>query len=168
MVTSATEITLRPAQAEDIDFLTAVYASTRAEEMALVDWSSEQKQAFVQMQFEAQRRHYAAYYPQAEYSVILRQQQPIGRLIVCRTPAEILLMDIALLPEFRSAGIGTGLMRSLMAEASHTGQAGLPLRLHVESFNPARRLYERLGFRQTAEQGPYIEMEWRDEKEKTE
>jgi ribosomal protein S18 acetylase RimI-like enzyme len=162
---SAAEVTLRPAQVEDIAFLQAVYASTRAEELALVDWSSEQKQAFVQMQFEAQRRHYAAYYPQAEYSIILRQQQPIGRLIVCRSASEILLMDIALLPEFRSAGIGTALIRALMAEA---GQAGLPLRLHVETFNPAQRLYERLGFKPVAEQGIYIQMEWPGAGEKVE
>lgn len=152
------EVTLRPAQAEDTAFQIAVYASTRAEEMALVSWSGEQVQAFVQMQFEAQRRHYTAYFPNAEYSIILRQEVPIGRLIVSRSSAEILLMDIALLPEFRQAGIGTSLMRALMAEAQ---QAGLPLRLHVEINNPARRLYERLGFYPIGEQGIYIEMEWR-------
>jgi ribosomal protein S18 acetylase RimI-like enzyme len=149
---------LRPVQPDDTTFLKAVYASTRAEELERVSWSSEQKQAFVEMQFEAQRRHYATYYPEAEYSIILGQQAPIGRLIVSRANHEILLMDVALLPEFRRAGIGTALMRDLMAEAQ---QAGLPLRLHVETFNPARRLYERLGFYPISEQGIYIGMEWR-------
>jgi ribosomal protein S18 acetylase RimI-like enzyme len=70
----------------------------------------------------------------------------------------MLLMDIALLPEYRSHGIGTALIKDLMAEAA---QAGRPLRLHVEFFNQALRLYERLGFARMGEMGLYYEMEWR-------
>lgn len=151
------EYTLRPALPADLPFMQAVYASTRAGEMSLVDWSAEQKQAFVQMQFNAQAQHYARYYPEAEYFVILRGQNQIGRLIVLRGQTHILIMDIALLPEYCGQGIGSAILRDLMHEAQ---QALKPLRLHVETFNPARRLYHRLGFKKTGENGVYYEMEW--------
>lgn len=151
-------VTLRPVQPEDAPFLFQVYASTRAEEMTLVDWSPEQKLAFLQMQFSAQRQHYLVYYPDARYHIIQRDQASIGRLIVNRTDDEILVIDIALLQEHRGTGIGTNLIRELQSEAAQTGK---PLRLHVETFNPALQLYTRLGFVKIAEIGIYYELEWK-------
>ena len=150
--------TLRPARPEDTAFQMSVYASTRAEELGLTQWTPAQKQAFVEMQFTAQSRHYANAYPDASYSIIEQGQNAIGRLILWRSAQLLLLMDIALLPAYRRAGIGTQVIRSLMAEAR---AAGLPLRLHVEPFNPALRLYQRLGFDKVSEAGFYYEMEWR-------
>jgi ribosomal protein S18 acetylase RimI-like enzyme len=152
-------VTLRPVGVGDEDFLYRVYASTRTDEMALVDWSAEQKEAFLRMQLQAQTTHYRAYYPNAEYQIIQREASiPIGRLIVDRSNDSLLLMDIALLPEYRSAGIGTTIIQDLMAEADSTNQ---PIILHVEIFNPAMKLYERLGFVKTGEQGIYHEMVWK-------
>jgi ribosomal protein S18 acetylase RimI-like enzyme len=133
----------------------AVYASTRADEIASVPWTPEQKAAFIDMQFGAQRVSYLNDYPQAEYYVIERSGRPAGRMIVDRSARAILLMDIALLPEFRNAGIGTTLLHDLLSEADRTGR---PVRLHVEGFNPALRLYLRLGFVQTGQAGIYFEM----------
>ena len=158
------QVTLRPARPIDQSFLQAVYASTRVEEMTLVDWPSEQKTAFLQMQFNAQAEHYRAYYPSATYQIILRDDLPMGRLIVNRSPHEILLMDIALLPEYRNTGIGTGLIRELQDESMRSGRA---LHLHVEIFNPALRLYQRLGFRSIGESGIYLEMEWNGPAQRT-
>ena len=152
------DISFRLAQPDDEPFLFRVYASTRAEEMALVDWNAEQKQAFLQMQFNAQTQHYRAEYPKAEYKIILRKESEIGRLIINRADDEMLLIDIALLPEYRNAGIGTALVRDLQTEAAKTDK---PLRLHVETFNPAMQLYKRLGFTKVSEAGIYHLMEWR-------
>ncbi len=151
---------LRPVRPDDQDFLFQAYASTRAEEMALVNWDAAQQHAFLQMQFNAQTQHYRIHYPNAEYKIILHNQTAIGRLIVNRADDEILLMDIALLPEYRNTGLGTALIRELIAEARHTRK---PLRLHVETFNPALRLYERLGFTRIGETGIYREMEWTEQ-----
>lgn len=152
-------LTLRPVEAGDGDFLYWVYASTRMDEMALVDWSDQQKEAFLRMQFQAQKTHYQAHYPKAEYQIIQRGEGlPIGRLIIDRSGDCILLMDIALLSEFRRLGIGTLIMQDLIAEAALTNRA---VRLHVEVFNPARKLYERLGFVKSGEQGLYHEMVWK-------
>ncbi len=152
-----TQVSLRPSAASDEEFLLSVYASTRLDEMALVPWTQEQKAAFVQMQFRAQRQSYLTQYPQAQYYTIEQGSQRIGRMIVDRSRPTILLMDITLLPEYRNAGIGTALLRELQDEAM---QGGRELRLHVETFNPALRLYQRLGFQCISESGIYLEMEW--------
>jgi ribosomal protein S18 acetylase RimI-like enzyme len=153
-----TSVALRPVRPEDEAFLYEVYASTRADEMALVAWNEEQKDAFLHMQFNAQRTHYQKYYPRAEYQVIQRDENSIGRLIVDRSKNPILVIDIAILPEYRNNGIGTALITDLMAEAANLDWAII---LHVEVFNPAIKLYERLGFVKTNEQGIYYEMMWR-------
>ena len=67
-------------------------------------------------------------------------------------------MDIAILPEFRGAGAGTRLLKALQEEAAAGGKS---LSIHVEGFNPAMRLYERLGFRAVEDRDPYVFMEWR-------
>ncbi len=153
-------ITLRPSRLEDGPFLFRVYASTRADEMSLVDWTHDQKDAFLQMQFNAQRQYYLETYRTAEYSIIQCDGLDIGRLIVDRQPDRFVLMDIALLPEYRNGGIGKALITDLMAQAAREGK---PLRLHVEIFNPALHLYERLGFKKVQMAGIYYEMEWQQE-----
>jgi len=153
-------ITLRPSRQEDESFLFKVYASTRADEMALVDWTPGQKDTFLQMQFDAQRQYYLEQYQTAEYSIIQCDGVDIGRLIVDRQVDRFLLMDIALLPEYRNGGIGKALITDLMAQAA---EAGKPLRLHVEIFNPALHLYERLGFKKIQMAGIFYEMEWQQE-----
>ncbi len=158
-------ITLRPIGPDDMDFLLRVYGSTREEEMALViDWTAEQKAAFVRHQFEAQHAWYRDHYEGAQFDVILVDGVPAGRLYVHRRPAEIRLVDITLLPEFRQGGLGTSLLRDLLAEGE---AAGKPVTIHVETFNPAMRLYERLGFSPIEERGPYRLMEWRPPQLKT-
>jgi ribosomal protein S18 acetylase RimI-like enzyme len=148
--------TLRPARPEDREFLLAVYASTRAEELAPVPWTAEQKAGFLKMQFDAQDADYSSNYAGADFCVVEVEGVPAGRLYVERRPAEIRLIDIALLPSFRRAGIGTRLLTQLIAEAK---RRAVPLRIHVEMFNPARRLYERLGFAPVEEHGVYLLME---------
>src|SRR5262249_43580664 len=141
-------------------FLFRVYASTRELELAVVPWSDEQKNAFLSMQFQAQSRSYRDQFPKADYQVISRAGADLGRLIVNRTTdyEDIRLIDIALLPEHRNAGIGTALIKDLLDEATRTER---PLRLHVETYNPAYHLYERLGFKKIADEGVYWQMEWR-------
>ena len=151
-------VRLRLACSEDADFLCSVYASTRAEELAATDWSAEQKRAFCRQQFDAQDTHYRAHYPTAEFSILERGGVAVGRLYVDRWAQEIRIMDIALLPEHRGAGIGTKLLQELQEEARAAGKA---LTIHVEKFNPALRLYERLGFKVREDKGVYLLMEWR-------
>jgi len=147
------DLVLREATPEDDSFLFEVYASTRIDELAQTGWADDQKLAFIKMQFMARERSY----PRVDNRIILLNGRPVGRLLVDRGEAAIVLRDIALLTEYRNAGIGSRLLRDLMKEA--TG-AQKPIELHVFANSPAVRLYERLGFRQSGPAGAYLEMKW--------
>lgn len=149
--------TLRPVTAEDRSFLEKVYASTRMEELSVTGWTPEQKSAFCLSQFNAQTNHYLLHYPNAEFSVIEHDEIPVGRLYVDRWTKEIRIIDISLLPKHRGKGIGSQFLRVLQQEASDSNRT---LSIHVEKFNPARRLYERFGFQEIEDKGVYILMEW--------
>lgn len=153
-----TKVRLRPVTPEDEAFLYEVYKSTRAEEMALVPWDAAQREAFLKMQFSAQQTHYRTYYTGNSHDIILSDVDMVGRLYVAREESEIRILDITILPEHRNKGLGTPLIIDLIAEAS---RAGLPLTIHVESFNPSRRLFERLGFSKVKDDGFYQLMEWK-------
>ncbi|HEY3897326.1 MAG TPA: GNAT family N-acetyltransferase [Chthoniobacter sp.] len=155
---SGDDAALRPATTGDDEFLYRVYAGTRAEELALTNWTDAQKEQFCRMQFRAQSTDYAANYPAAQYSIIEHRRTAVGRLIVDRRESEINIVDIALLPDARGAGIGTRYLRELMDESR---RAGKPLSIHVEKFNRALRLYHRLGFQPVADKGVYLLMEWK-------
>jgi ribosomal protein S18 acetylase RimI-like enzyme len=155
---SASAINLQTARAADEPFMYATFASTRTEELALTGWNEEQKEKFLRMQFEAQRRSYLLHIPNAEYFVIHCGQVAVGRLIIERTPSEIHIVDIALLPQFRRHGIGSILMQAILNEARNACKS---VRLFVERFNPALHWYERLGFSVLSTGPIYLEMVWR-------
>jgi ribosomal protein S18 acetylase RimI-like enzyme len=148
---------LRHVRADDEALLFQIYASTRLAELAALGWSADVQAAFLRQQFDAQARHYHQQYADADFQLVLLDDRPIGRLYTARWPGEIRLVDIALLPEHRNAGIGTRLIRCLMDEAA---LAGKPVRLHVTPFNPALRLYQRLGFAMIESGDLYCFMEW--------
>ncbi len=152
------EIKLRPIKPEDEEFLYQVYASTRQDEMAMVDWAKEQIENFLRMQFNAQHTYYQENYVGSGFDVILEGDTPVGRLYVAKWEKEIRIIDIALLPEFRRKGIGSMFLKDIMAEAAKENK---PVSIHVEHYNPALSLYERLGFRQIDDTGVYFLMEWK-------
>jgi GNAT superfamily N-acetyltransferase len=150
-------LTFRPITEADLPFLSSVYASTRAEELSVVPWSDEQKTAFCAAQFEAQHAHYQQTYKGAEWLVILNGGEAVGRLYLVEWEREYRIIDIALLPEHRGKGVGTAVMHDLLGMAATHGKG---LSIHVEQFNPARRLYQRLGFAKIGEHGVYELMRW--------
>ena len=150
-------LALRPITPADRPFLARLYASTRQDELALLDWDDAQKESFLEMQFNAQHTFYTEQFRQAQFEIIELEGDPIGRLYLDRRPDEIRLIDIALLPEQRGRGIGSFFMQRVLTEAR---LARLPVRIHVERLNPALRLYGRLGFRQIDDTGVYYLLEW--------
>lgn len=149
---------LRPMHAGDEAFARQVYASTRAGEIALTGWDDRTAEAFLRMQFDAQQHHYQQHFATARFDIIEQAGVPVGRLYVARTPADIRVIDIALLDAFRGQGIGTTLLTALLDEAR---AAGSSVSIHVEETNPALTLYHRLGFRQIDTYGLYRLMAWR-------
>ncbi len=150
-------LTFRPITDSDRDFLFTLYASTRADEMAMVPWSQEQKTEFLEMQFHAQHTFYQEQFGDAEFNLILNGTTTIGRLYVDRRDKEIRIIDIALLPDHRRQGFGKQLLQNLLDEAADSKK---PVTIHVEKNNPAMSLYQRLGFEITEDQGVYNLMSW--------
>jgi GNAT superfamily N-acetyltransferase len=148
--------TLRPVTDADRAFLVGLYASTREEELAHVGWDEAEKRAFIEHQFTAQDAAYRGNYPGATLDVIEVDGAPAGRLYVHRGASDIRIMDIVLELGFRGRGIGTSLLSSLMEEADASGRK---LSIHVEMNNPARTLYDRLGFEPAGSHGIYVLME---------
>jgi len=151
------QITLRPATATDDDFIFNCYASTRAQELAQVPWSQEQKEAFVRMQYTAQKQHYAAEAPRATHDVIYVDATPVGRIYLDRRDDTLHILDITVLPQHRNQGAGSFVLSQIMAEAK---EAGKPVSIYVETFNPSLRLFERLGFQRENEKGFHLLMKW--------
>ncbi len=124
----------------------------------MVDWDETQKAAFLDMQFNAQHSYYQEHYRGSEFDIILLDGEPIGRLYLARWEDEMRVIDIAILPDYRNRGIGRALFEDVMAEAAEGGKT---VSIHVERNNPARRLYDRLGFQVTGEEhGIYLLMMW--------
>jgi GNAT superfamily N-acetyltransferase len=153
----AGSIGLHPAIPADEPFLYRVFASARAEQLRLVDWDDDHKTALLRMQFIAQNASYREGFPGSGYEVILHGGQPAGRLFLYRGTDEIRVVDIGLFPEHRNQGIGGALLKAVLDEAAEAGKA---VRLHVESFNRAVRVYERLEFASIGTDGAHIEMEY--------
>jgi len=156
----ANSINLRPVTTEDAPFLLTLYKSSRGDDLRGLGWDEERVSEFLEMQYEAQQRFHANEYRQPVDQIIMRDGEPIGRLVFEPREHEIRCVDIALQPRHRSAGIGAQLLRELQSEAKRQKK---PLRLQVIRFSRAVPLFERLGFQRISETGTHFQMEWAPE-----
>jgi ribosomal protein S18 acetylase RimI-like enzyme len=158
----SSKLTLRPVGPQDDHLLKTIYGWTRSEELNLAkEWSEQMKDSFITHQYYAQKDYYQRIYPQADYSIIVYENENAGRLYVERKSIEnnIRIIDISLLPSFRNKGIGTHLINQLQEEAKTKDQI---LSIHVEKFNKALDLYQKLGFEIIKEtNGVYYLMHWK-------
>ena len=150
------EISSRVATPEDEPFLRQLFYIVRTPEFEAAGMTPEQLEPFLAQQYHAMRTYYARAYPETKYLILEHDGMPIGYEAL-RATHEIHLIDLALIPEYRNQGIGTHRMQQLQSRAKALGQL---LILSVEVFNPAKRLYERLGFTVIEESGIYQRMGW--------
>ena len=156
MSESTREIRTRPVDAAvDETFLFELYASTR-DDLPMLD--PPQRDALMRMQFSAQNNGYGAQYPGAEHDLILFEDRPVGRMIVLRSESEIVFVDLAILPEYRSRGIGTQMIMDRIAEAESSNRI---LTFHALKSNRAIGLYLRLGCEISGENAAYYLFEWK-------
>ena len=146
-------LTLSAITPADAPFLLSVYAATRAEELALTNWSDNQKKMFLQMQFDAQQQHYQSRYPNASLSIVKHNSQPVGRLYVAELADEIRIIDITILPEYRNQGIGTKLVKDILQTGADQRK---PVQIYVENYNRSAKLFSGLGFEPVSEQGVHV------------
>jgi ribosomal protein S18 acetylase RimI-like enzyme len=153
----ANSISLRPVTPDDAPFLLALYKSSRGDDLRGLGWEEQRVSEFLEMQYEAQQRFHANEYRRPLDQIVVRNGEPVGRLMFEPREHEIRCVDIALMPNSRSSGIGAHLLRELQSEARRQKK---PLRLQVIRFSRAVTLFERLGFQRISETGTHFQMEW--------
>lgn len=139
---------LRPAIAADYDFLYALHREVIREYVEPIwGWHEAWQAEYFREKFDTQGRW-----------IIVVDDQDGGVVVIEEKEAEIYLALIELLPRFQGLGLGTAIISDLMekARARH-----VPLTLDVLRTNkPARKLYERLGFRVQRESEYRFHMAW--------
>jgi len=151
------QLRMRIAQPEDESFLFNLFAESQDQLAALrsneVVW-----RRLVELQYQGRQISYEARAPEAENLLLLDPQGlPLGRILVDRRPHHWRIVDLALTQAWRGRGIGTQVLRELQLQAA---VAEASLELQVAPLNPARRLYERMGFCAVSEDAQAIEMVW--------
>jgi ribosomal protein S18 acetylase RimI-like enzyme len=149
-------IAYRPMVEADLPFVEALYASTRTEELALTGWPETQQRAFLAQQHRAQHQYYRSQFAEAEWLIVERGGEAIGRLYLDKRDDLHRVIDISLVPAARGRGIGGAILTDVIAAADAQGKS---VSIHVEMHNPARRLYDRLGFVTVADEGIYLRLE---------
>jgi ribosomal protein S18 acetylase RimI-like enzyme len=150
-------LTLRRETDADLPFLMQLFAASRADELAMVPWTDDQKRAFLLQQFGAQRSHYYSYFPDTAFDIIELDGKPIGRLYLDERRTRVHIVDIALIPGSRDGGVGTAFLAAIQDYARIRGKG---VDIFVERMNPAKSLYDRLGFKVVREEDVYLEMDW--------
>jgi ribosomal protein S18 acetylase RimI-like enzyme len=148
-------VALRAATAEDDAFLRRLYLDARPEFAAL---GPGQLDAVVDLQLRAQREQYRHEHPDAQDHVVVVDGVPVGRCWTAESERQLWILALAVLSTSRGRGVATAVLRDV---CEHAASSGRTVGLSVWAANePARRLYERLGFRPGTESGGYLAMLW--------
>ena len=130
------DLKCRPRAPDDADFLIECAIACSPMAGLLPDAMLAQQAAF-------QRAAHDAAHPDAMHRIVTRAGEPIGHILVAWNAAGTHLVDIAVFPEHRGIGAGGHLLAAWLAVAD---AHGLTATLEVQAGNPARQIYERLGF----------------------
>jgi len=150
-------LTLRPARADDEDFLYHLFYSVQAEKLSLSSLTQDEKEKLIRLVYTAFSCHYRALADSSDDRIVVLNEEAVGRMILLRSRDEIRLADITILPRCRNKGIGSALVGQLQVESAMSKR---PVRLQVAKFDRAVRLYQRLGFYKIESKGPYLHLEW--------
>jgi ribosomal protein S18 acetylase RimI-like enzyme len=148
---------LRLARPEDEEFLFRLFADTQ-EHLAAFRPNQALYQSLVAGQYQGRKMSYAAEYPDAVNAILCEGDEAVGRLLMDCRGDTWRIVDIAVLAEHRGRGLGGWVLKLCQQQC---GEAGARLMLAVRPENPARRLYERMGFRVIHEDVLTVEMEWK-------
>ena len=138
--------TVRPAQPTDEPFLYSCYKRTMREYIEQT-WGWDEG-----FQSTAFRQHL----PWQRFRIITVDGTSVGAVCVLETPDYIVLEMMMIEPEFQRRSIGSDFVARLLDRARSEGQA---VKLRVMKINPARAMYERLGFVVVGEDAGTYEMQ---------
>jgi ribosomal protein S18 acetylase RimI-like enzyme len=147
---------MRRATPDDEAFLFDVFCTTWQKEVAAMP-NPKLVQHFLRIQYTAQNNKFALRFPGHERWVILHEDKRAGRFFLHRSPSMLQIVEITMLPEFRSVGIGTKILGEVMADAAQHDQT-VSLRVARRNVRAAN-LYNAIGFHLVAmdDQDSYFE-----------
>ena len=148
------QVTLREACPADDAFLRSLFFEVRSEMFDAAHLEPAMLDSLLDMQFRAREMEYRRRLPDLEHHLIESGGKAVGALALSEGD-EMVLADIAVKRAHRGEGIGEAALRQLIERAGKSGKA---IVLHVDLANPARRLYERLGFVETSRDEMSAEM----------
>lgn len=157
-------VTLRPAGPSDDAFLFELFISSKEREFLSIPAAI--RDTFARQQFDIHRLGTEATYPDAEHLIVevpvtengMTVPTAAGRISIDRTDERLLVIDLAIHPAHRNGGLGTAVLELLMEQCRRDGRI---LRGSVTPYNPARRLYARLGIAELPSGNGYLGLEWR-------
>ena len=137
-------LSLQPAAQSDHEFLYRLHCATMRDYIDRTwGWDDD-----------AQRSAFDIRLSTNPHQVILFDDDPVGMLEIEHHPTELVIANIQVLPEYQGRGIGSAVIREVIELAQKSGAVTT---LQVLEVNVrARRLYERLGFRETGKAAPHI------------
>jgi ribosomal protein S18 acetylase RimI-like enzyme len=136
---------LRTAEPADEPFLRDLFMTVRGSQLVAGGLPSPIVAVVVDQQYRVQGAGYSAQHPKAESLIIVREHAPVGRLLLDRGARNWHVVDLALMPSARNAGIGREIMQAIAAAAREQGAKLLSLAVATTNAD-ARRFYTRLGF----------------------
>ena len=131
------ELSLRPVSESDIPWLVALRQETMGNYLNLSGMSTSQQDLLNRVLFNFK-----------ETQIIQSHRKDIGMIKLVREESCWNLIQLQIVPAFQEKGIGTTLIKNLIAEAR---QADASVILSVLKKNPVKSLYEKLGFQVIAE-----------------
>lgn len=152
-------IVLRPEREQDTAFLGGLFRTTAGRDLALMPIDEVMKESLLRMQFASQTATYRARFPAARFDIIEQGAVPIGRIVIDAGTTAGSIVDFALVPERRARGLGTAILAAVLERFARRQQ---PVTCQVLAGNePSLRMCRRVGFRQTGDVAPFLQLEWR-------
>lgn len=137
------QINKTPVTTADEEFLFALYAETRHEEMSLVNWDEAQKTAFLRQQFQAQHNYYTSKFPSADFLILSVNGENVGRLYTADFADEIRILDLTIASAKRGQGIGTALIGEIVKKGRQENKS---IQIYLETTGRSASIFSRFGF----------------------
>jgi GNAT superfamily N-acetyltransferase len=138
-------VRLRPESASDETFVRRLIIETIADELGAAAWPEPMRDHLLGIQYNGRRQSNRLKFPESTGYIIEADAGDAGWFVMTTLPDRIWLVEIMVLAVLRGKGIGSSVIRGILADAA---QKQIPARLNVNKTNRAAiRLYERLGFR---------------------
>lgn len=153
-------LSFREIEPEDAAFCLELFLASREREFAPLP--EDIRSQLAMHQYEIYRAGLRSSYPNAEQCMVSissdgTANQPAGFIFIADFADHLRIIDLAVHPRFRNRGIGSLVLQTLMQRC---GRSGKIMRGAVTPYNPARRLYARLGISELSSEHGYIQLEW--------